>query len=73
MLKPQISDIITVLEPIDNYHIAIGFNSGLIQLFTLHYYTENPKMSSASSLYGHDAKINSISIFVLDKRISGHN
>ena len=41
LFKPEINDKITVLEPIDNYHIAIGYQSGLIQLFTLHYYTGN--------------------------------
>ena len=39
LFKPEVNDKITTCEPIDNYHIAIGYQSGLIQLFTLHYYT----------------------------------
>ena len=70
LFKPAVEDRITTVEPIDNYNLVIGFESGLIKTFSLHSYTENPKMSNETTLIGHDKRINSISICVAFSIIS---
>merc|ERR1712062_646483 len=43
---------------------VIGFEPGLVKTFSLHSYTENPKISNETTMIGHEKRINSIGICV---------
>lgn len=64
LLKPEIEDRITVVEPIDRKQIAVGFQSGLVQTWTIHTNTVsgNPQISNGMYLLGHTDRITAFTV-----------
>ena len=54
LLKPEIEDRITVVEPVDDKQIVVGFESGLIQTWTIHTnnVSGNPQITNGIYLLG---------------------
>ena len=64
LLKPEIEDRISVVEPIDRKQIAVGFESGLVQTWRIHANTStgNPQISNGTFLFGHTGKVSAFTV-----------